>query len=201
MFNKDTIHIFNLSEKNVGLINLKYLMNIVDIVIVVFLLFGLIKGIFKGLFVEVASVIGLIAGVYGAIHFSYFAKDFLLGFVNWQPEYISITSFAITFISIIIVISLLGKLLTKIANFAALGMLNKLLGGVFGMLKIAIILSVVIFFFSKINKKLPFLEKEILEESVFYSPIQKLVPTLFPIIENKNPKENNEKQSIDKFFL
>ena len=176
------MHIFNLIEKDVGLVKFKTLMNVVDIIICVCLLFGLIRGVMKGFFVEVASLIGLIAGVYGAIHFSYFAKEYLQESVNWKAEYISLTAFAITFVAIVVAISLLGKILTKIADFAALGMLNKLLGGVFGATKIALILSVVFLFFNKINGTIPFVEKEVLNESILYKPVEKIVSTIFPLI-------------------
>lgn len=165
-------------------------MNAVDIVICVCLLFGFIRGIMKGLFVEVASLIALIAGVYGAIHFSYFAKEYLQESVNWKPEYISLTAFSITFIVIVVAISLLGKVLTKVADFAALGMLNKLLGGVFGIAKIALILSVIFVFFNKINRTIPFVEKQVLDNSVLYKSVQKIVPTIFPfILEDKTLEE------------
>ena len=52
-------------------------MAIIDIIIGALLLFGLIRGFSKGLFVEVASLVALVAGVYGAIHFSNFAAEFL----------------------------------------------------------------------------------------------------------------------------
>ena len=50
---------------------------------------------------------------------------------------------------IVLAISLAGKALTKLADFAALGLLNKLLGGVFGGLKIGLILSILLIVFSK----------------------------------------------------
>ena len=93
----------------------------------------------KGLFVEVASIAALILGVYGAIHFSDFAASFLMERVDWNENYVNITAFAITFIAIVIVIALAGKALTKIADFASLGILNKLLGGLFGALKVGLI--------------------------------------------------------------
>ena len=157
-------------------------MNIFDIVIASLLLFGFVRGVLKGLFVEVASLVALIAGVYGAIHFSYFASDFLKEYVSWNPEYISLASFAITFVIIILVIALLGKALTKIADFASLGILNKILGGVFGALKIGLILSVVFIFFGKMNDTIPFVEKETLQESILYAPVKKVAPTIFPSI-------------------
>jgi membrane protein required for colicin V production len=170
-------------------------MNIFDIIIAALLIFGFVRGIMKGLFVEVASLVALIAGVYGAIHFSYFIGDFLKESVSWSEEYISLAAFAGTFIVIIIVISFLGKILTKLANFASLGIINKILGGVFGTLKIGLILSVVFIFFGKMNDSIPFIEKNTLEESILYQPLKKVAPTIFPSIikgedDLKNPFVN-----------
>ena len=135
-------------------------MTVIDIVLGALLLFGLIRGLTKGLFVEVASLLALILGVYGAIHFSHFATDFLETRVEWDEKYVNIASFAITFIIIVFVISLAGKALTKLADFASLGMLNKLLGGLFGLLKIGLILSVVLMVFTNMNKAIPFVDDE-----------------------------------------
>tara|TARA_B110000908_G_scaffold21716_1_gene24509 strand:+ start:278 stop:793 length:516 start_codon:yes stop_codon:yes gene_type:complete len=157
-------------------------MNIFDIVIAALLIFGFVRGVMKGLFVEVASLVALIAGVYGAIHFSYFIGDFLKEYVSWSEEYVSLAAFAGTFIVIIIVIAFLGKILTKLADFASLGVINKILGGVFGALKIGLILSVVFIFFGKINDTIPFINKKTLEESILYKPVKKVAPTIFPSI-------------------
>ena len=155
-------------------------MNTFDIIIAALLLFGFIRGLFKGLFVEVASLIALIAGIYGAIHFSYFVGNFLADRVSWEGRYITIVSFAITFAIIVLVIGLLGKLFTKIADFASLGLLNKILGGTFGILKIGVILSVVLLVFTKLNNTIPFISEEQKEASILYEPIKNLAPTLFP---------------------
>jgi membrane protein required for colicin V production len=157
-------------------------MNIFDIIIAALLIFGFVRGVMKGFFVEVASLVALIAGVYGAIHFSYFIGDILNEYVSWSEEYVSLTAFAGTFIVIIIVIAFLGKILTKLADFASLGVINKILGGVFGALKIGLILSVVFIFFGKINDTIPFMEKKTLEESILYEPVKKVAPTIFPSI-------------------
>lgn len=155
-------------------------MNTFDIILTALLLFGFIRGVFKGLFVEIASLLALVAGVYGAIHFSYFVSDFLISKVSWDKKYITVVSFAITFAIIVIAVALLGKILTKIANFAALGMLNKILGGIFGALKIGLILSVALIIFNKMNSTIPFITKEQKEQSVLFEPIKNLAPIIFP---------------------
>jgi membrane protein required for colicin V production len=155
-------------------------MNTFDIIIAAILLFGFIRGLMKGFFVELASLVSLIAGVYGAIHFSYFVGNFLQDKVEWEERYISIIAFAITFIAIVIVISLLGKLFTKVADFASLGILNKLLGGAFGALKLGLIVSVLLIVFDKLNSTIPFVNKENTEDSILYEPVKNLAPMIFP---------------------
>ncbi len=152
----------------------------IDIILVALLLFGFVRGLMKGLFVELASLVSLVAGVYGAIHFSYFAGNFLKDSVDWDEKYISIVAFAVTFIVIVIVISLLGKLFTKVADFASLGILNKLLGGIFGALKVGLILSVLLIVFDKLNSTIPFVNKKTTEDSILYKPVKNLAPMIFP---------------------
>ena len=172
-------------------------MSIIDIVIGAALLFGLIRGAFKGLFVEIASLLALVLGVYGAIHFSYFIADILESRVDWNEKTINIVAFAITFVIIVIVISLAGKALTKLADFASLGLLNKLLGGVFGALKIGLILSILLIVFNKLNKTLPFLDDKDLEESVLYEPVKSLAPMIFPnIIKSSSDQVNSETSEV-----
>lgn len=167
-------------------------MSVLDIILAALLLFGLIRGLMKGLFVEVASLVALVAGVYGAIHFSDFAATFLQDKTNWNEKTINITAFAITFVIIVLVIALAGKALTKLADFASLGILNKLLGAVFGVLKIGLILSVILIVFDSMNSTIPFASEDELEESVLYKPVKSLAPMLFPSILNKKKESDAE---------
>ena len=167
-------------------------MNTFDVIIAAFLIFGFVRGLLKGLFVEVASIVALIAGVYGAIHFSYFIGNVIAERVSWEEQYVTIVSFAITFGIIVLVIGLLGKMFTKMADFASLGLLNKIFGGVFGALKIGIILSIVLLVFTKLNDTIPFVSEGQQENAILYEPVKNLAPTLFPnflrIVEEETDK-------------
>ena len=155
-------------------------MSVIDIVLGALIICGVIKGFFRGLFVEVASLLALMLGVYGAVHFSNYASEFLSNYVDWSEKTMSITSFAITFVVIVLSISLAGKALTKLANFAALGVINKLLGGLFGSLKMALILSVLLLVFERINSTLSLVSNDELESSVLYEPVGALAPMILP---------------------
>jgi membrane protein required for colicin V production len=168
-------------------------MGVIDIVLGALILFGLVRGFMKGLFVEVASLVALIAGVYGAIHFSNFAAEFLQTKTEWNEKTINITAFAITFIVIVIAIGLAGKALTKLADFAALGIINKLAGGVFGALKIALILSVVLNIFDRFNNTITLLDEDTKQDAALYEPVKSLVPMIFPNL--LQPKKDSEEDT------
>lgn len=157
-------------------------MNIVDIILAVILLYGIIRGFFRGFFAEFASLVGFIAGIYGAIHFSHFLSDYLANKVTWNLHLLNLVAFAVTFILIAFSISLAGKFLTKIVNFAALGILNKLIGAAFGFIKIAFIVSVILMFFRATNEDVTLVEQEVLDESILYLPVRTLAPSLIPSI-------------------
>lgn len=157
-------------------------MNPIDIILAVLLLFGLVRGFIKGFFVEVTSFVALVLGLYGAIHFSYFAAGFIEPRVSWPVKYVEITAFAATFLMVVILLFLLGRILTKLADAAALGILNKLLGAVFGTLKIGLILSVILIIFDNINNTLPFIYDERKDSAILYKPVKSLVPMIFPKI-------------------
>ncbi len=165
-------------------------MNTIDIVFGIILILGAIQGFRKGLFVELASLVGLIAGIFGAIYFSHFVGDWLADKMSWSEQVINLASFAITFVIIVIVVSMAGRLLTKIADFAMLGILNKIAGGVFAVLKYAFLLSVVIMFLNAANKRIGFVSEEAMEESILFTPVQSLAPIILPSILTKAKEEN-----------
>lgn len=162
-------------------------MNVFDIIITVILLFAAVRGFMKGLFSEIASLVAIVAGVFCAIHFSYYVEYFLNDSVlKWSHQTNKIVAFAVTFLAVVLFIIFVGKVLTKLADITSLGFLNKILGAAFSVLKSAIILSVIFLFFDKFNKTIPFVEKKNLDESVMYNSVKIIVPTLFPAIMDKD---------------
>ena len=154
-------------------------MGFLDIVLGLLLIWGLWKGLKNGLFVEIASIIALIAGLFGAIHFSYYAGDYLSQNMDWDERYINLTAFIVTFIVIVVLVQLAGKLLTKIADFAMLGLLNKIAGGIFGALKVAVILGALLVFFDRVNSSVGLIKNESVQESILYEPIKEIGAFVF----------------------
>lgn len=175
-------------------------MNVIDIIIGIILVFGLVRGLMKGFIVELAGLIAVIAGIYGALHFSYFMIDFLEKNVAWESETINILAFVLTFILIVVLVMIVGKLLTKFANLIALGILNRLLGGIFGLLKMGFLLSVVLLFFEGFNDDDRFVGQKKLDQSVLYQPIRQIAPMVLPSIlkeveKHKTPENSKNSES------
>jgi len=112
-------------------------MNYLDLIFGGLLVFGGIRGFIKGFIIEAASLIALVFGLVGSLLFVDFIDDSLKSFlnpINIPPKWIV---FLLIFTSILIITSLIAKLLTKIIKIAFLGNINKILGALFGLLKIA----------------------------------------------------------------
>lgn len=157
-------------------------MNIVDIVLAIILLYGLVRGLFRGFLAELASLIAFVAGIYGAVYFSHNISNYLASITKWDLQLVNLFSFAITFILIAFTISLAGKALTTFANLVFLGLINKLLGAAFGIIKVAFITSVIMMFFSSTQESFKIVGEETLNKSVLYLPVRSLAPALIPAI-------------------
>ena len=154
-------------------------MNIFDVIILIILLYGLINGFIKGFIIEVAGIIALILGVTGSFKFASILEVYLNSYVDWSPKTVQIISFIILFIIIIYAVSLLAKMITKTLKIIALGMINRIFGGIFGLLKWCVILSSLVLVSQEINEIITLIPDKTLKDSVSYNLLDKLGGFLF----------------------
>ena len=147
-------------------------MNYIDIIILLFLLFGAFRGFSKGLIIEVATLAGLVLGVYLAINYSPYTEGILRDFLNVSvtPRYLSYLALAVTFIVVVVAVFIIGKLLTKLIDIISLGLLNKLLGTVLGIVKYFIIVCVLLLIVDALNEKFQFISEETRQKSLLFGP-------------------------------
>jgi len=169
-------------------------MNWIDAVILILLILAAVGGFINGFVKEVASLAGLILGIWGAIKFSEFTAGKLYEWFDMTGQYVGVIAFVVTFICIVIIIHFIGVIADKLVSAIALGFLNRVLGLVFGLLKSVLIMSVIFAVLNAINENKHFLPRERIEESHLYSPISDIAPALFPII-----GEGNFSISFDRF--
>ena len=167
-------------------------MNYIDIVLGILLVLSAVSGFRKGLVVELASLAALILGIWGAMKFSYITSEFLVENFDWKWDHLNIVSFVITFVVIVILVHIVGSTVNKMVETVMLGFVNKLAGLVFGLLKAAIILSIILVVFDKIDEDMELLSSETKAESRMYEPIRNLAPTIFPFIDFWDDESNSD---------
>jgi len=161
-------------------------MNYLDIILSIPLLWGLYKGLTRGIIKELASLLVLILGIYGAVHFSEQLLPTLQENTSIDDSFLPIVAFAAAFIVIILLVRLLVLILDKIIKLVALGMISRLLGGVFGALKMAVIISTLLLVFNTLDYHLELIPDEQKKNSLLYQPISEVVPLLLPEAEYGN---------------
>ena len=158
-------------------------MAVPDIILALFLCYGLFRGFINGFFIEIASLVSIVIGIYAAIKFSSLTGDFLGKHLSWNPYAIKIMAFALTFLIVLIAISLLAKFLSTIAAMTGLGLFNKISGALLGMLKMVLILGIAISFLEKINDGKALVSAETEEKSILYQPVKKTAAVVYPLFD------------------
>ncbi|HCY01338.1 MAG TPA: colicin V production protein [Bacteroidales bacterium] len=157
-------------------------MSILDIILLAFFIYAGFKGFRKGFIRQAAGLVGLIIGIWGAIRFSEFTAGLLTEHFSITTKYLPLIAFAITFAALVIAIHFIGVLLEGIGNLVFLGLVNKLLGTLFGILKTALIFSVILLLISKVSDRVKIIPDDFGQDSILYNPIKKIAPSIYPYL-------------------
>ena len=177
-------------------------MSYLDIIFVVLFAWSAYKGFTKGLILQLATLAGLLLGIYGALKFSDYTAGYLSPKMDVNEQTLSIISFALTFLIILIAVILVGKLIEKLNEAIELGLINKLLGAVLSMIKMAFIISVLLVLVNKADTKYNFISNNTKEKSLLYKPLSNFAPILFPYLKFDKIREKfKETEKEDGVYL
>ncbi len=157
-------------------------LNYFDLVIAILLLWSAYKGFTKGFLIMAASLAALVLGVWGAIKFSDLTASFLIQNLDLQGKYIALIAFAITFIGIVIGVHLLARAMDKLVKAVALGIVNRIAGLAFAVLRTAFLVSIILVIINSIDQRAPFIPDEHKENSLLYKPLSRFSPSIFPYL-------------------
>ena len=178
-------------------------MNYLDIIIAIILfLFGF-KGLRKGLIIEVVTLLAFCAGIYGAMHFSDFTAAHMQDFMEIDPKYLNTIAFVLTFIILVVLVNLIGKLVSKWVKSMNLGFFDKLGGFLFGIIKGVLLCSVLLMVLNNFQL-LGVVKPEVKERSKLYPYIEQTVPYVyrgFDLVKDYAkevlPDEETEENAVD----
>lgn len=156
-------------------------MNWLDIVIILILAGGLASGYRNGFVGEVASLAGLVLGIWGAIKFSWWTGDLLEGF-GLKFSLMPVISFIVTFLIITIIMQILAGIISRFLKIIALDWINKIAGIIAGIFKAAIFVSVILLVLDAIGDRHPIIPESASKNSVLYEPVSEIVPTILPFL-------------------
>ena len=139
-----------------------------DILLLILLGVGLVRGLFSGAVRQVVSLAAFVVGYVVACLYYERLGDILTGFLS-HPELSRVLAFALLWIAVPVVAKLIASLLTSLLDgLLAAGVLNRVLGGLFGLAKYAFVLGTLIWFFARIG----LLREKTLQESRLCLPLK-----------------------------
>jgi membrane protein required for colicin V production len=156
-------------------------MNYLDIVILCFLGLLVFNGVRKGFIISLATLVALILGIWAAIHFSNYISVILEKNLHPSGTWLPILSFSVTFLLVLIIIMLIAKGLEKLVSLVGMGFLDHLAGGIFGLLKGLVFVSVLFFIISSFDPKQKLITPRAKEKSFLYGYVEKIFPGMMSL--------------------
>ena len=158
-----------------------------DAIIGVALAWALFRGFQKGFIVKIASLIALVAGTFAGFHGSEGLANWLNNEVNWSETSVQLTAFILTFILVVIGVHFLAKLIEKMVDLTALGLINKLAGMALGAFQMVLLLSITTFALDGVFGERNWLPAGAAEESVLYPSVETAVEWIIPEMNRSTP--------------
>lgn len=154
-------------------------MQTIDIIICVLLVIGLISGLRDGLVKQIAGLAGLIGGLLLGRMFYTPVGEWLATAFGMSEEASRVVAFIVMLLVVPLLFSLLGWLVEKLLRAVSLNWVNRLLGGLVGILKFALFAGVIITGIEFFDPRNMLLAEEKKEASALYYPLRDVTGIFF----------------------
>ena len=155
-----------------------------DIILLCCFIPGIIRGISKGFLEQALALAGVVLSVWAAFRFSSLVCTWLKPYLEFSETTLNVISFALILVVMSLLVLLVAKLLTKVAEMAMLGWLDKTLGLVFALAVNALVIGVIIILFDTVNTKFGLVKPEVLDGSIVYTSLRDLSYLVFPYLKS-----------------
>lgn len=149
-------------------------MSWLDIIILLPLLIGLVRGLMRGFVVELTAIVAIILGAIGTKMWGAPFAIWLSQQFAWPEAVCSVVAYALLFLGITLLLNIFAKLLSKLFKAVHLGWLNRLFGAVFGVAKWAAIVLFIVLCVHRLDEQFHFFKPELKQQSTIYSYITPL---------------------------
>jgi membrane protein required for colicin V production len=159
-------------------------MNYLDFFIAVPLLWGAYKGWQRGLIFELAMIIGFLLGLYIAFKTSSLFESAVGKFIDAEGATLYVITFVIVLVAVVLLLVVFAKFLEGLLKIGKLTPINQVAGAVFGLLKFALAVSVVLSVFRPVDAQLQLLSAKTKSGSMLYQPVLSVSGFVFPALKD-----------------
>jgi membrane protein required for colicin V production len=161
-------------------------MNWLDVVLLICLASGFVKGLFDGLVKQIVSLVALVLAFVFSGTLAGLIRHTIEVRLHWETSLSPATMHAIyyivAFIAIVSLFGLLAKFVNRVINYTPVGTLNRLGGGAFGLIICLLCLSFILNILDAFDRESKVIHKETQEKSVTYAPVKMALPIVYPYI-------------------
>lgn len=142
-------------------------MNVLDIVLGVPMLFLIYKGWRRGFVREVTTLVGVLLGIWAAVHLSQQVADML----DLQGESAVLIAFFVCFVGALVLAYLLGRMVEGLMKATHISLLNHVAGAATGLVTALCILAVLLNYVVMFDKQEKLITHDTKAGSVLYKPV------------------------------
>lgn len=159
------------------------LMNYLDIILLIPLVYGLIQGIRHGIVKELSTFLALLVAIFVAKGWAQELSIIVNSILEIKMEVSVVIAYILIFIVVFILAALLANLCTKLLKAIMLNGVNRFFGSLFGILKYAFAISLIINVLLLAKPVFNIEKYKVVQSSVCYRPLQKIIPVILPAID------------------
>jgi membrane protein required for colicin V production len=148
-------------------------LNKADLVIGILLIVGAIAGYKRGFLLELFFLISIVLGVFLGFSLMSQGVEFLSDKFNADQSTLPYISFALIFVIVVVIVSIIGKSIKTILDQTFLGRLDSFAGAMLGIVKFAFGISVVIWLIDSLRIEIP---GEWVDDSILYPMTAHVAP-------------------------
>jgi membrane protein required for colicin V production len=171
-------------------------MTTLDILILIFLGIGFVWGLMKGLVKQLASLVGLVAGLLVARALYGMVGEQLAPHLGTSVTVAQIIAFLLIWMAVPLVLHIVAIVLTKALDVLMLGWANHGLGGVAGALVVLLWISILFNVLTFIHAEGVLAKQSVREQSVLYEPCKQVAGLFFPSLQS-DPNAEQEPNPED----
>ena len=168
----------------------------IDFIFAILMIVAVLKGYQKGLIIALFSILAFIVGLAAALKMSAAVAVRLEHGITGPSKWLPVSSFALVFLAVVLLVNLGGRLIEKTFQMGMLGWANRLGGVIFYLLLYTILFSIFLFY----ADKLKIIQKPTIDTSKVFPLVSPLGPKVIDGLGRAVPLFKNTFTQLEAFF-